>query len=91
MLTSVLFNTGHGIQDHFFLLLFRHAIGVARVVDTVAEKFPVALGAQGDNFRVMVAQGGRKRDRPPYAVFIQHLHLPYMAYPVTPVSYTVPG
>ena len=43
-LTDRALNRCHGILDHLALLVLGEAIGVAGVIDTVAEELPVTLG-----------------------------------------------
>ena len=43
------------ILDNRALLFFRHVIGVAGVVNAVAEELPAARDAIGDDLRMMLA------------------------------------
>ena len=86
LLAGVLEDGLHRILDHGALLRFVHAVGVARVVDAVAEEFPVALLAEFDDLRVVFAQRRRQRNRAAHAVLVQHLHHAHVADAVAVVA-----
>ena len=85
-LTAGALDRAHRVLDHLALLIFRQAIGVSGVVDTVTEEFPVALCTQRDDLRVMFTQRGRQTDRAAHTVFIEHRHLALVADPVAIIT-----
>ena len=84
-------NRCHGILDHLALFVLGEAIGIAGVVDTVAEELPVALCTHCDDLGVVFTQCGGQADRAPHAVFIEHRHLALVTDPVAIVTDAVTG
>ena len=69
----------HGVLDHAAFLGFVHAVGVARVVDAVAEELPAARLAHLDDLRVVFAKRHREAHRAAHAVLVQQFHHAHVA------------
>ena len=60
LLAGVPVNGLDRVTNHGALLIRRHAVGVARVVNAVTKKFPMARFASLNDLRVVFAQSSRK-------------------------------
>ena len=74
------------VFDHRLFLRLRQAVGVAGVVNAVAEKLPLALTTHLDDFGVVLAHGRRQRNRATDTVFVEQSHLPLVPDPVAVVA-----
>ena len=77
------------ILDDRALLRLVHAVGVAGVVDAVAEEFPAALIGVAHHFGMMLAQRHRQRDRAGEAIFRHHIRHPPVGHAVAVVAVAI--
>ncbi len=77
------------LYDRAFLRL-RHAIGIAGVINAVAEKLPPAGVGVGDHFGVVLTQRDRQRHRTGKAMFGHHIRHAPVRHPVAMVAVAVP-
>ena len=86
VLAGVLPDEGHRFRDHRPLFIHTQPIGIAGVVQAVAEKFPLPLGGHRDHFGVVDQHGGGQGHRAADAEGVEHAHQPARAHAVAPIA-----
>jgi EAL domain-containing protein (putative c-di-GMP-specific phosphodiesterase class I) len=68
------------------LLGFVHFIGIARIINPVGKKLPVARHTGLDDFRAMIAHRNIERNRTPQTMAIQQFHQAQMTHTIAPIA-----